>query len=107
MGNKSSEEINFTIDSIAPNIMISGVEDGQKVEAAPSVNVSVQLDDDTLSSVKLDGKDITIEGNEAKFTVDKKGSHKIEATATDKAGNEASASLEFVMEQRLLLCQYS
>lgn len=96
MGNKSSEEINFTIDSIAPNIMISGVEDGQKVESAPTVNVSVQLDDDILSTVKLDGKDITVDGNEATFTVDKKGSHKIEATATDKAGNEASTSIEFV-----------
>ena len=96
MGNKSSEEINFTIDSIAPNIMISGVEDGQKVESAPTVNVSVQLDDDILSTVQLDGKDITVEGNEATFTVDKKGSHKIEATATDKAGNETSTSIEFV-----------
>lgn len=96
MGNKSSEEINFTIDSIAPNIMISGVEDGQKVESAPTVNVSVQLDDDILSTVKLDGKDITVDGNEATFTVDKKGSHKVEATATDKAGNEASTSIEFV-----------
>ena len=96
MGNKSSKEINFMIDSIAPNIMISGVEDGQKVEAAPNVNVSVQLEDDTLSSVTLDGKEMTISNNEASFTVNTKGNHKIEAKAVDKAGNEASVNLQFL-----------
>ena len=95
MGNTEFKEAKFIVDSKNPTIIVTGVEDKAKLETATNVTVSVQLDEDTLTSVKLNGAEIAINDNEASFTVDTKGKYKLEATAKDQAENEASIAYEF------------
>ena len=59
------------------------------------IQLSKNRDEDTLTSVKLNGAEIAINDNEASFTVDTKGKYKLEATAKDQAENEASIAYEF------------
>ena len=46
-------------------------------------------------SAQLNGKAIDVADNEAKLTVNKKGSYTITATAHDEAGNNSSVELHF------------
>ena len=93
--NESSKEVSFILDQIAPNIIISGIEDKQEILEAANVTVSMQIDEDTLDSVVLNGKEQTISNNTAKFAVDKKGDYTLLVKAHDEAGNESTLSWTF------------
>jgi len=100
MGHRSEKQVSFLIDSKAPVILVSPVEDGDTLSAATVVTVSVQLSEDTLSDVQLNGKAVEIEENEARFTVNRKGEYKLIASAYDEAGNKASVEMDFTYRGR-------
>ena len=95
MGHKSEKEVTFILDSKGPNIIVSNVEDQDLFYEAREIGVSVQLDEDVLDNVTLNGKTIAVNDNQATMNIDKKGDYTLEAMAHDEAGNEASVKLTF------------
>ena len=95
LGNEAEKEATFVLDTKAPNILITGVKDGDTVKDPVTVNASVQLKDDVLESVTLNGKAENTNSNSANFTVNKKGTYKIVAKAHDKAGNKSTVEITF------------
>lgn len=95
LGHKVSEEYTFVIDTKAPVILVSGVEDGQLLKDATDVTVSVELDADTLTSVEVNGEKIEIKDGIATFTVNQKGRYNLKASAADEAGNKSSIEMNF------------
>ena len=95
LGNTTEKEVKFILDTKAPVFIITGVEENQVQNEEYNINISLQLAEDTLSSVTLNGKEMSINGNSCSFTVKDKGSYTLVMTATDEAGNEATYELEF------------
>ena len=100
MGHTLSEnnEFSFKFDSVAPTILVNGIEEGENLKEAREITVSLQLNEDTLTSVKLNGKDMAIKDNACTFTVDSKGKYDLEITAVDAAGNEAKQTISFAYD---------
>lgn len=97
LGHETEKEISFELDTKAPNIIVTGVEDGQVQEDAYDINVSLQLDEDTLDSVILDGETVTVANNTCTINVSDKGKHTLEIKAVDVAGNEAQDTITFTV----------
>lgn len=104
----SVEEVSFIIDTIAPNIIVTNVEEGDNLLEATDITVSVQIDEDTLDWVKLNGEEISVTENQAKFNVNSKGKYTITAGAYDDAGNGATMELNFTFGKKtnwlLIIC---
>ena len=96
LGNTSSKEVTFQLDQIAPTIIISGIEDQQRIEEPVSISVSLQIDEDTLDSVSLNGKEMDLSGNTSSFKVEESGDYSLVVKAHDEAGNESKIEWTFV-----------
>ncbi len=95
LGNKATKEVSFVLDTKAPVFIVTGVEEDEVKNEEYAISISLQLDEDTLTSVKLNGKDVAFNGNTCSFNVTEKGEYKLVMTAVDEAGNEASYEIEF------------
>lgn len=95
LGHKSFKEVTFVLDTKGPNIIISNVEDGDRLLESTDVTVTVEIDEDILDTVSLNDKAVTVTDNKATFTVNAKGKYRINATAHDEAGNTSSTEIEF------------
>ena len=95
LGHKSFKEVTFVLDTKGPNIIISNVEDGDRLLESTDVTVTVEIDEDILDTVSLNDKAVTVTDNKATFTVNAKGKYRINATAHDEAGNMSSTEIEF------------
>lgn len=100
LGNKTEETANFTLDTKAPTFIVTGVEDGEVKNEQYDINVSLQLEEDTLDSVELNGKAVDISGNQASITVTEKGDYKLTMKAHDEAGNQAEKTINFRYGQK-------
>ena len=91
--NLSRKHLAFTIDQTAPEIQVTGIQDG----AAYSENISysIAVADDRLDTVvvKLNGIDVPSNG-----LIDEDGEHSLVITASDTAGNSATVTLEFLID---------
>ena len=105
MGHKSSKEVTFVLDTKGPNIIVSNVEEGDKFYEEREISVSVQLDEDVLDEVTLNGESVALSNNQATIKIDKKDDYTLTAKAHDEAGNESSIDMEFTYasEVNLLL----
>ena len=96
LGHESEKAVNFILDTKAPVFIVSGVEDGQIKNEAYKISVSLQLDEDILDSVQLNGKPITVsENNTAQIDVVEEGKYELILHARDAAGNEAEQTISF------------
>lgn len=95
MGHKTEKEVTFELDTKAPVFIITGVEDGEVRNEDYVINVSLQLDEDTLESVVLNGVNISVRNNTATINVTEKGEYTLELKAHDAAGNEATETITF------------
>ncbi len=95
LGHKSEKTATFVIDTKDPVFIVTGVEDGEVKNEDYSIEVSLQLDEDKLEQVTLNGKDITLKNNEASLNVTEKGEYELYMKATDEAGNEAEQTITF------------
>ena len=96
LGNSIDEEVaDFTLDTKAPVIIVTGAEDGEVKNEAYSVNVSLQIAEDTLKSVKLNGQTMAITNNTCQINVDEKGKYVLEIDAIDEAGNKVNQVINF------------
>ena len=95
LGNESSKEVTFVLDTIKPNFIITGIENNQRIEEPTTIHVSLQLDEDTLDSVTLNGVEQSIASNQAVIIIDETGSYTLVAKAHDEAGNIAELTWNF------------
>lgn len=94
VGHKTSQEFEFTYDGTAPRIIISGVEDGETVREPFDMTISLENEEDEITSIVINGNTIDPSqykaDNQYKLHVEEYDTYTIEVTATDKAGNIAS-----------------
>lgn len=95
MGHSVEKQVEFLLDTIAPNVIITGVEDGDRLLESTEINVSLQIEGDILDSVILNGKEQQISNNTSTFTVDKAGSYELIVKAHDEAGNTIEKVIHF------------
>jgi hypothetical protein len=95
LGHTTEKKAAFKLDSTAPNILVSGVEEGQYIKVPTEINVTVELDTDTLTKVSLNGQDIPVNDGIAKFTVDSRMAYTLTAEAVDEAGNVSKLEMHF------------
>jgi subtilase family serine protease len=93
-GNQASQTIAFTIDLTAPAITVSGIADGAIVNANVTPVVTFSDPDLTTSSTTLDGLPFV-----SGATIATEGAHTLIATANDCGGNQASATVHFVIDK--------
>ncbi|MDE5872542.1 MAG: hypothetical protein K2H07_01370, partial [Lachnospiraceae bacterium] len=95
MGHRTEKEVRFELDTKAPVFIVTGVEDKEVKNEDYIINVSLQLDEDTLSSVTLNGTNISVRDNTATINVTEKGEYTLVLKAYDAAGNEAEETITF------------
>lgn len=95
MGHRTEKEVRFELDTKAPVFIVTGVEDKEVKNEDYIINVSLQLDEDTLSKVTLNGTNISVRDNTATINVTEKGEYTLVLNAYDAAGNEAAETITF------------
>lgn len=95
MGHRTEKEVRFELDTKAPVFIVTGVEDKEVKNEDYIINISLQLDEDTLSSVTLNGTNISVRDNTATINVTEKGEYALVLKAYDAAGNEAEETITF------------
>lgn len=100
LGNATEKTVNFNLDTKAPTFIVTGVEDGEIKNEQYDINVSLQLDEDTLDEVTLNGSPVEIKDNAAAITVMEKGDYKLTMKAHDDAGNVAEQTISFTYGEK-------
>ena len=100
LGHLVEKEVKFTLDTKAPVFIVTGVEDEESRIEPYNISVSLQLEEDTLTSVTLNDKVVTINGNTATFSVTEIGEYKLYMEAVDEAGKQ-SMSLSLRLRRSL------
>ena len=95
MGHRTEKEVRFELDTKAPVFIVTGVENKEIKNEDYIITVSLQLDEDTLSSVTLNGTNISVRDNTATINVTEKGEYTLVLKAYDAAGNEAEETITF------------
>lgn len=95
LGHSAEKEIKFELDTKAPVFIITGVEENEVKKEPYTIDVSLQLEEDMLTSVTLNGKPINISENTCQINVTEHGSYTLELKAVDKAGNETVKTIDF------------
>ncbi len=95
LGNETEKEVKFVLDTKAPVFIVTGVEDNEVKNENYTISVSLQLEEDKLTKVTLNGKEMAISNNTCTFDVTEKGNYTLVMTATDDAGNTAVYELGF------------
>lgn len=106
LGNQTEETSDFSLDTKAPTFIVTGVEDGEVKNEQYDINVSLQLEEDTLDSVSLNGKAIEIKDDAASIIVTEKGDYKLTMKAHDEAGNEAEKTISFTYGEKKSVALY-
>lgn len=93
-GNASSQTVTFIIDRQAPTIGIAGVTDGLMTKLNVTPTVTITDPNLTTSAIQLDGSPF-VSGT----LVSAEGDHVLTVSATDCAGNQASAHIAFTIDK--------
>lgn len=100
LGNATDETINFNLDTKAPTFIVTGVEDGEIKNEQYDINVSLQLEEDTLDEVALNGSAVEIKDNAASISITEKGDYELTMKAHDEAGNVAEQTISFTYGEK-------
>lgn len=95
LGHTTEKEVSFELDTKAPVFIVTGVEKDEVKDEPYTIEVSLQLGEDMLTDVILNGKQMNISENVCQFDVTEKGDYTLELKAVDAAGNEAADTIEF------------
>lgn len=91
-GRETSRSVNFVIDRTAPEITVTGVEDGGAYPGEATADWTVADANQVTTEALLDGTPV-----EAPLTIDTLGEHHLEVDAEDCAGNDAAVELSFAV----------
>lgn len=103
-------DMEFCIDNTAPVCIVSGVEDGQKIERDASANIGIEAYDNIMFAtmkVELNGEQIKSEADlqdgKLSFTVSPtSGEQTLKVTCYDAAGNEKIEEIHFTFDVSIL-----
>lgn len=95
LGHYSERMVSFVLDTKPPVFIVTGVEDGDSKKETYSIDISLQLEEDTLQQVTLNGSEVTIQDNMVHLDVTNAGKYSLYMKAADTAGNEAEQTIEF------------
>lgn len=103
-------DMEFCIDNTAPVCIISGVEEGQKIERDASANIGIEAYDNIMFAtmkVELNGEQIKSEADlqdgKLSFTVSPtSGEQTLKVTCYDAAGNEKIEEVHFTFDVSIL-----
>lgn len=95
VGNTAERSFYFFLDTVKPGIIVTGVEEGDNLQEATTITISLQLAEDTLKAVAMNGEAIAITNNTATIEVSKKGDYVLVIEAADDAGNQATMTIKF------------
>jgi hypothetical protein len=101
-GNTATAEVAFTVDATDPIVSISSPDDGASI-ASGSIDVEYSATDlgsgiETVQRRVDGGAWAAVSGGSFELTGLADGSHTIEVMATDGAGNQATASIDVVVD---------
>ena len=105
VGHKAVAQAEFIVDNTEPKVMFNGVEDGMKSDKDIEWSVSLADAKDTLKEVKVDGetKKINQKRNAYQSILSKKGTHTIEVSAEDLAGNITKEAISVTISEESVL----
>jgi subtilase family serine protease/flagellar hook assembly protein FlgD/fibronectin type 3 domain-containing protein len=92
-GNTSSTTSRFTVDATPPQILITGISDGQLSNQVLSAQIEIVEPHLASSEILLDGLPY-VSGT----AIDSEGAHELSVSATDQLGNSASRSVLFTLD---------
>lgn len=103
-------DMEFCIDNTAPVCIVSGVEEGQKIERDASANIGIEAYDNIMFAtmkVELNGEQIKSEADlqdgKLSFTVSPtSGEQTLKVTCYDAAGNEKIEEVHFTFDVSIL-----
>ena len=95
LGNTAERNFYFILDTVKPGIIVTGVEEGDNLQKATTITVTLQLAEDTLKSVTLNDEPVAVVNNSATIEVSKKGDYKLVVEAFDDAGNVSEMTIKF------------
>lgn len=94
VGHITVKEFEFTYDGTAPRILITGIDDGETVNEAFTLGISLENNEDTITSIIINGEAIDPalfeETNSYEMQVTEYDDYEIQVEAADLAGNTAS-----------------
>lgn len=93
-GHETIKSLKVKVDKIAPEVTVTGVEDGKVYEGAVTPKIVVDTSAVT-TEVKLNGKDF-VSGTEIKEV----GKYELKITATDDFGNKTEKAINFEIKAR-------
>lgn len=98
-GNIGSDSVTFTVESLPPVVTITSPTAGQYF-ASNSVAVSFTATDSNLHQVRcsIDGGNFTNCTSPRNYTGLAQGSHTVSVRASDRSGNETTASVSFIVD---------
>lgn len=109
VGHKAIAQAEFIVDNTEPKVIFNGVEDGMK--SAGDIEWSVSLADgkDIMKEVLVDGEKKTFdtEKNTYQDTLSQKGTHTIEVSAQDLAGNTTKKTISVEIAEEAAVDSWS
>ena len=97
LGHENEAQISFELDTKGPVFIVTGVEKDEVKNSEYNISVSLQLDEDTLDEVTLNGQPIEISNGSVTMKVSGKGSYTMTLKAHDEAGNSSEDTYEFFL----------
>lgn len=112
-GNKTEKEAYVHVDMTAPEIFVTGIEDGTATNKVPKIGVSARelfyegTRIETVLAMKKDGgfesvnclvNDLKSDSDSIPVVIGGEGSYLLSVTATDTSGNASVARAEFVID---------
>lgn len=96
LGHTSEKSVTFILDTKAPIFIVTGVEDGEIRNDKYNIEISLQLDEDILDEVTLNGKAALLnDDNTATLNINDKGEYELYMKAHDEAGNVSEQTITF------------
>lgn len=99
LGHEAEKSVTFVLDTKAPTFIVTGVENGMAKQEPYNISISLQLSEDELLEVTLNGETIVVNDNTANITVDTEGEYELYMKAIDVAGNESEQTISFIYGQ--------
>jgi large repetitive protein len=99
----------FTVDHTAPNLTITGVENGSSYREAKIIEVNVEEENPNIAEFTvirkgLDGKEVPssveIKDGKATFKAEEDGEYMVKLAADDRAGNKTEKSVTFKLDTK-------
>lgn len=105
VGHKALAQAEFMVDNTAPKFIFNGIEDGMKSENDIAWSVSLADAKDSMKEVIVDGEkqEFNKETNTYQETFQKKGTHTIEVSAEDLAGNTVKKAISVKISEESVM----